>query len=46
MKKNKITLALSSILLSVSLVDYNSRGELNHSAKDRKENNIEKKPWN
>ena len=37
MKKNKITLALSSILLSVSLVGCSSEDGLNRSAKDGKE---------
>ena len=36
MKRNKITLALSSILLSVSLVGCSSGDGLNRSAKDRK----------
>ena len=42
MKKNKITLALSSILLSVSLVGCSSGDGLNRSAKDGKENEVEK----
>lgn len=42
MKKNKITLALSSILLSVSLVGYRNGDGLNRSAKDGKENEVEK----
>ena len=42
MKKNKITLALSSILLSVSLVGCRNRDGLNRSAKDGKENEVEK----
>ena len=42
MKKNKITLALSSILLSVSLVGCSSGDGLNRSAKDGKENDVEK----
>ena len=42
MKRNKITLALSSILLSVSLVVCSSGDGLNRSAKDGKENEVEK----
>ena len=42
MKKNKITLSLSSILLSVSLVGCSSGDGLNRSAKDGKENEVEK----
>lgn len=42
MKKNKITLALSSILLSVSLVGCRNEDGLNRSAKDGKENEVEK----
>lgn len=42
MKKNKITLALSSILLSVSLVGWRTGDGLNRSAKDGKENEVEK----
>ena len=42
MKRNKITLALSSILLSVSLVGCSSGDGLNRSAKDGKENEVEK----
>ena len=42
MKKNKITLALSSILLSVSLVGWRNGDGLNRSAKDGKENEVEK----
>ena len=42
MKRNKITLALSSILLSVSLVGCSSSDGLNRSAKDGKENEVEK----
>ena len=42
MKKNKITLALSSILLSVSLVGCRNGDGLNRSAKDGKENEVEK----
>ena len=41
-KKNKITLALSSILLSVSLVGCRNGDGLNRSAKDGKENEVEK----
>lgn len=41
MKRNKITLALSSILLSVSLVGCSSGDGLNRSAKDGKENEVE-----
>ena len=42
MKRNKITLALSIILLSVSLVGCSSGDGLNRSAKDGKENEVEK----
>ena len=42
MKKNKITLSLSSILLSVSLVGWRNGDGLNRSAKDGKENEVEK----
>ena len=42
MKRNKITLALSSILLSVSLVGCSSGDGLSRSAKDGKENEVEK----
>ena len=42
MKRNKITLALSSIILSVSLVGCSSGDGLNRSAKDGKENEVEK----
>ena len=41
-KKKKITLALSSILLSVSLVGCSNGDGLNRSAKDGKENEVEK----
>ena len=42
MKKNKITLALSSILLSVSLVGCSNGDGLNRYCKRRKENEVEK----
>ena len=41
-KKKKITLALSSILLSISLAGCSSGDGLNRSAKDGKENEVEK----
>ena len=42
MKKNKIILTLSSVLLSISLVGCSSGDGLNRSAKDGKENEVEK----
>ena len=42
LKKKKITLALSSILLSISLAGCSSGDGLNRSAKDGKENEVEK----
>ena len=41
-KKNKITIALYSVLLSVSLIGCSSGDDLNRSAKDGKENEVEK----
>ena len=42
MKNNKLLLTLTSILLSASLVGCSSGDGLNRSAKDGKENEVEK----